>query len=332
MSMAGGLSAQFGMKAETTYGTAVTVDRFLEFNSESVAQSIERIESAGLRPARRVLSTTDWVAGKKSIGGDVDFEVQSQGFGLLLKHCLGSVASAQPNAGSAPTVYEHTLKVGALDGLSFTGQFARSDTGGTIRAFTYAGCKVASWELSCSVDGFLMLKTSLLGQSETTATGLATASYATNPTPLAFTGATIQIGGVSYDVKNFDLSANNSLKEDRYFMRGSTNSALREEPLEGAGLREIGGNIEIEFGSLTPYTLFTAGTVGAVTASFQGTNIALSYNYALEVTLPAVRFDGTTPVVSGPDLIDQSLPYKCLDDGTSTTPVQIVYRTTDTTP
>src|SRR5258708_1873690 len=116
MPLAGGLSAQFGMVDETTFGTPPTVSRFLEFNNETVEQTIERIPSSGLRVNRRVLRSSQWVPGRKSVQGDIEFEWQQQGMGLLLKHMLGGITSAQPNVGSAPTVWEHTAKVGQLDG------------------------------------------------------------------------------------------------------------------------------------------------------------------------------------------------------------------------
>src|SRR6266404_6209230 len=122
MPAAGGLSAQFGMVDESTYNVAVTVSRFLEFNSETLEQTIDRVSSTGLRVGRKTPRTSQFVAGRKSVQGDVDIDFQQQGMGLLLKHMLGTVTSAQPNVGSAPTAWEHTFKVGALDAKSFTCQ------------------------------------------------------------------------------------------------------------------------------------------------------------------------------------------------------------------
>ena len=53
MSIAGGLSAQFGIADETTFGTTVTPTRFLEFTDESLDFQIERIESKGFEIAIR---------------------------------------------------------------------------------------------------------------------------------------------------------------------------------------------------------------------------------------------------------------------------------------
>lgn len=137
------------MVDETTFNTLVTVTRFLEFNSETLKRSIERIESTGLRPSRRVVREKQRQEARVAVNGDVTFDVNTNGFGLLLKHMLGEVEKSQPNAGSNPTVYEYLGMVGALDAKSFTCQLARGDTSGTIRAFTYGGCKIGKWELAC---------------------------------------------------------------------------------------------------------------------------------------------------------------------------------------
>lgn len=332
MAIAGGLSAQFGMVDEATFGTFLAPTRFLEFTQESLKNNIERIESSGLRPARRVLSKDDWVPGRQGVDGDVEFEVNNQGFGLLLKHMLGTITSSQPSVGTAPTVWEHKATVGALDGKSFSAQVGRTGNDGTTRPFSYSGCKVASWELSCDVNGILTLKATLDGIKEDTVPALAAATYATASVPLVYTGGTISVGGSAFDVTKCSITGDNGLKNDRYFMRGAANSATKKEQLEGGQLRAYGGSLDAEFSDLTAYSRFVNGTVGAFTAFFSGANIASTFNYALEVTMPAVRFDGETPNVGGPDIISHSLPFKALDDGSATTAVQMTYRTTDTAP
>lgn len=330
MPLAGGLSAQFGMVDETTFGTSPTMTRFLEFNSETVGQTIDRYNSSGMRINRRVLRTTQWANGRKSVQGDVEFEIQQQGMGLLFKHMMGGVASSQPNAGSFPTVWEHTFTVGQLDGKSFSCQIGAGDATGNQRAFTYAGCKVAKWDLSVGVDGLLLLKASIDGVSETTGTALATASYPASTFPLSWAGGVITMpGGAVGNVSKFDLSGDNGQKVDRYFM--TTNPGTKKEQLE-ANLRAYGGSLDVEFDDLSAYNLFINGTVGSMTAFFTGSNIAGTFNYALEITMPAVRFDGTTPDVSGVDIISMNMPYICMDDGGGTGGLQLKYRTTDTTP
>lgn len=328
---AGGLSSQFGMVDEATFGTPVTVTRFLEFDNETVQYSIGRLNSSGLRAARRNLRTTQWVPSEQNVSGDITFEVQQQGFGLVLKHMLGAIASSQPSAGTDPTVWEHKATVGQLDGKSFTCQISRGDAGGTVRPFTYAGCKIAKWDLSAAVDGLLTLKPTIDGISESTSVALATATYAASAFPLAWNSATLTLpGGATGNISKFDLSGDNGLNLSRYFMSGS-GATTKKEQIEST-LRSYTGTFDVEFDDLTAYALFTAGTVGTLTAFFTGPVISTTYHYALEVTLPAVRFDGMTPNVPGPGVITTSVPFTALDDGAGTGGVQMVYRTTDATP
>lgn len=332
MTIAGGLGSQFGMVDEVTYNTPVVVTRFLEYTKEGLNQDIERIESKGMRPNRRVLATDDWVAGRIGVNGPIEFEVSNKGFGLPLKHLLGTITSAQPNAGPDPTVWEHTARCGQTDGKSFTMQIGKAGVDLTARAFTYGGCKFTEWELSCDASGILMLKATIDAASESTAVALATAAYATTAIPLVYVGGTITVGGVATDVYDYSLKGSSGLKQDRYFMRGSTLGQLKKEQLEGDKLREYGGELKAEFTDLVPYNRFVNGTVGALTAFFRGPIISGALSYALEITHPAVRFDGKTPNVAGEGIVEQSLPYKCLDDGSATTAVQMIYRTTDVTP
>jgi hypothetical protein len=331
MAQAGGLSSQYGMVDETTFGTSPTVTRFLEFNNETLQLTKERINSSGLRVGRKVLKTTQWVVGKTNVTGDVEFEFQQQGMGLLLKHMMGSIASSQPNVGSAPTVWEHTATVGTLDGKSFTCQIGKAGVDGVQRAFTYNGCKVAKWDLSCALDGLLTLKASIDGIGESTAVALAAATYATSTFPLVWTGGVVTLpGGATANISKFDLSGDNAQAVSRYFMSGTTPGTKKEQLEEG--LRPYSGSVDMEFGDLSAYNLFTNGTVGALTAFFTGPAISGAFNYALEITLPAVRFDGVTPNVPGPNILTMSSPFIALDDSSGSGGVSMKYRTTDSAP
>ena len=52
MAIGSGLGAQIGFAEESTYGTPVTVTRFLEFNNESVKTELAQVTSMGLGRGR----------------------------------------------------------------------------------------------------------------------------------------------------------------------------------------------------------------------------------------------------------------------------------------
>lgn len=330
MSLAGGASTQIGFARETTFGTAATPTRFVEFNNETIKQSIERIESTGLRPNRRIVRKTQSQEGRVAVAGDVEMDVATKGFGLFVEEMLGDATQSQPNVGSFPTVFEYLGEVGPMDTQSLTCQVARTDNTGTTRAFTYAGCKIPKWELMCDEDGFLKLKLSLDGQNESTAVALASATYAAGAEPLTYRGAAFKLKGTEKSALKFSLAGDNGLMENRYAMKAA-NPQLSRAQLEGGKLREYTGKLEMEFESLEEYNFFVGQEIGELTAFFTGPIIAGTFRSAVEITLPAVRLDGETPTVPGVQLINLPISFKVVDSEVAKGPVQIKYRTTDTT-
>ena len=79
MAIRSGLDGQFGMVAESTYGTYVAPTRFLEIVDESLDLVQENIESAGIRASTRVLRSDRYARNAKGATGTTSFEVQSKG-------------------------------------------------------------------------------------------------------------------------------------------------------------------------------------------------------------------------------------------------------------
>lgn len=323
MAIRSGLAAQIGYVAESTFGTYAAPTRFLDFNSEGIKRESEPIESSGLRASKRVLRSSRWALNHKGVAGDVEHEVTSKGFGLLFKHALGAVVIATPGGGTTSRTHTHTLA--DPYGLSLTVQVGRPDVSGTVQPFSYLGCKIAEWELSCEIDGILTWKHTLDGRTETTAETLATASYAASDELLVWTGCTVTVGGASFDATGFTLAGNNGLKTDRYYLNGS---GLKKEQV-AAEMVELSGELTGDFEGLTAYNRFVNGDEAEIVFTAEGSTIEGAIKYGVEVTLPACRFDGETPNVEGPDTLGQTLPFKVLDDGTNE-PITLVYTTTDT--
>lgn len=313
-----GFAAQFGFAEESTYGTAVTPPtRFMEFVSESLKNEIERVESKGLRAGRRVLLSSQWGQGKRRIGGDVELEVLSTGQALLWKHMMGTVVTA----GASP--YTHTCTPGDLTAKSLTLQVGRPDSGGTVRAFTYAGAKIANWELSAAAGEIAALKLGIVGATEDTAAALGSATYAAAMAPLTSVSGTLLVAGAQVDVKEWSLSGNNALADNRWFIRG--NGAIKE-PLEN-GVRIYEGSFTADFESLTPYNRFVNGTEASLVLNLAGVS-----PYAVAITAN-VRFDGDTPNVSGPEMLELPLKFKCVAPGAAdSSAISVVITNLDITP
>jgi hypothetical protein len=324
MPIPSGLSAQLGIAEETVYGTPVTVTRFYEFTGETMDCERARIESAGLRSGVRVQRSDRWVAGKKAVKGDVTMELMDRSMGLWLKHCMGGVASAQPDAGGSPTVWKHTFTPGDLP-IGLTCQVGRTGMAGVTHPFTYHGCRVNKWELAGKVGDIATLKVSLLGEDESTDIALAAANYPAATSLMTFVEGSLTVGGSAMDLREFDIGGDNSLRDDRYFF----GSRLRKQPTD-KGLREYTGELSSEFVDLTAYNRFVDGTEAALVLLFEGATIANAFKYQTKITCN-VRFDGETPQVGGAEEIEQSLPFKCVGN-TPATAITIDYQTTDTAP
>lgn len=319
-----GVGSQFGFKAETTYGTPVTVDRFVEFNTESLVDEMEYLQSYGIGSGR-VARSTLMTAVKTGASGSIEFDVLTKGMGLLFKHWLGAAANAQ-QGGTAEYLQTYTL---ALTGnlLALTAQVAVPDTGGTIRTKTAEGVVVTAGTLSAALSEIVKLSLDVVAEQMVDTTAVATASYASGRAPFVYSQGALTVGGSSIIVKSFDVTVDNGFDTDR---RG-IGSTFRRQPIH-AGATVITGNLDAEFESLTNWDAFLAGTLAQLVLTFTGGTIPTTSNpYKLVVTIPKIYYTGTTPTVGGPDIIRQPLPFAALYDGSSN-PITITINTDDTTP
>jgi hypothetical protein len=307
--MRSGIDTQFGFIGEGTFGTYATPTRFLPFVDEAIQLQIDRDESKSLRSAQLYDRTDQWAAGKRAAAGDMNFEVANKGFGLLLKHCGGTSASAASGTG-----FKYTITPGDLFGLSATMQIGRPDIANTIQPYSYLGCKIIEWELSQKISEFLNLKASINAQDETTSQTLATATAPAETEVFHWSMLALTVGGSAFDAIDFSFKNVNALKVDRFHLRGAR---LAKEPITNAK-RMATGSLQGDFESLTAYNRYVNGTVVPIVATWTGTT---TYDTALfhklVLTLTNCRFDGDTPNVKNADVLAQTLPFKVLDDGTN---------------
>ena len=313
MAIRSGLAAQIGIGVESTVGSAATPTRFYEFNDESIAQTIERIESEGLRTGNRVLRSDRYASGQIAIEGSFSMEMTAGNTAILFKHALGAVATA----GS----YVHTCTMSDPYGLGLTLEVGRPGNDGTVRAFTYAGCKINSLDLSVSVGELLSADFGVIGTTAEAIGSVTAASYGSSLELLHFAGAAITVAGDAYPCKDFSLSVNNGLTGDRFVL----GSQVAQQPI-ASSLAEVTGSLTAEFVDATAYNRVVNATHAAIVATFTD-----STANSITVTVPVARFDGDTPSVGGPDILDQSLTFKGLYNGTDS-PVTIAVANGDSAP
>lgn len=317
MPLASGMASQWGIATETSYGTAVTVTRFYPMVSETLANAVSRLESGGIIAGARVRRSEQWAPGAQRITGGTQLELYQQQTALLWEHMLGSIASS-----TASGVATHTATPGDLTGLSLTAQVGRPDTGAVVRPFTYAGVKVSEWELSVAVDEIATLGLTLMAQSETTTTALATAAYETDAArPFVFTDGSTSLQGSDACIRRMTLTGNNMLADDRWCIGDDE----RLEPLE-MDLRTYTGTITQEFQDLDEYNAYRNASEFAIELSFSASDSA-----QLTVTMNA-RYDGQTPAVSGRGLIVVENPFVLIGDGSDADALTAVVVNAQTNP
>lgn len=343
MTTRSGLDSQLGFVAESTYGTLVTPTRFLEYEGDDGFEWAPTwLEGEGIRAGRKFKRDSRVGIVRKDVNGKFGIKVPNKGLGLLLKHMLGSSATAVQIG--ATTAYQQIHTPGDQFGKSLTIQIGKPEpSSGTVRPFAYLGCKCTQWEFSVSDGDFLKLATTWDGRDEDTSTGLASASYTANTGLFNFSHATLKLGGtattggspsqisvssgvaVATIVNSVTWRGENPMAVERY---GIGNAGLKSEPLEN-DYPTATGSLDAEFGKVELYDVFKAATSVAMQLDFSFGDAGGGNAFLLSFIAPKVKFKKATPAVSGPGIVRMSTDFEIYDDETNA-PFQFKYVSTDT--
>ncbi|MGW4886907.1 phage tail tube protein [Streptomyces murinus] len=326
MTTGSGLDAQLAVGEEVTWGTAVTPTRAYEFNDEGLKLDPSFLEPTGLRAGLKYKRAKRVSISRRSVSGDITIEHATKGMGLLWKHCLASSGTAAQI--DTTTAYEQIHTPGDFRGKGLTVQVGRPEPStGTVRPFTYRGCKVTGWELSVSDNAIPTLKITFDGRDEDTATALAAASYASGSAVFSFANATLSLGGtvatasgkttvtggvaVATVVTEVTVTGAAPMSTDRY---GIGNAGLKAEQVEN-DTPTITGSLNAEFAKSELYDHFTANDTMPMVLTLTGDEIGESgSNDLLEVILPAVKLKSAAPNVGGPDVVSMSTDIEAYSD------------------
>lgn len=328
MATGSGLDAQLMVGQESVWGTAVTPNRTYEFNDESLKLDPTFLEPTGLRVGTKYKRASRVSISRKSVSGDVTLEHATKGMGLLWKHALASAAA--PAQIESTAAYEQIHVPGDFRGKGLTVQVGRPEPAtGTVRPFTYAGCKISTWELSVSDNAIPTLKVTVDGRSEATATALAAASYLSGSKVFSFANATLSLGGtvatatgkttvtssvaVATVVTEVSVSGAAPMATDRF---GIGNAGLKSEQLEN-DTPTITGSLTAEFSKAELYDVFTNNTTTAMVLTLTGDEIEDDNFETLEIILPAVKLKAAAPNVGGPDIVSMSTDFEAYSDETN---------------
>lgn len=341
MATGSGLDAQLVIGEESAYGTPVTPDVALEFNSEDVHREPTWLESQGLRAGGKYKRVNRTTISRETVTGSATVEFATKGMGLLVKHMLGSDGTAAVVSGGT-AAFEQYHTPGDYKGKSLTVQIGKPDPGtGTVVPFTWAGCKIVSWEFTVPDGEIPTLQVTYDGRSETTATGLVNASYVADASVFSFRQATLTIGGavsttngvatltggtaVANVVTEVSLAGETPMAVERF---GIGNAGLKNEPLEN-DIPTFTGSLSAEF-SADDYQRFVDNETVALELKFEGEIIEDTTPDTLAFLIPAVKIKTAAPAVGGPDIVQMSMDIEGYDDEENA-PIQVHIISTDTT-
>lgn len=347
MGYASGIAAQLGFAAESTVGTQVTVDHFVEhakapFKLEQKWAKGRGLRVGGLAPrAARVVQTT------RGAKGTVELDVPTNKIGLLIRHLLGSPVTA-PTQIAATTAYKQVHYVGNPDGLGLTLQVGRPQVSdGTVKPFTYPGSKIVGFELACSEGELLTLKLEVDAKDELTlattpaSNALAAASYVATTEVFRYIDCVIKAGGTASTasseisiaggtaiaslVKGFTIKGTRALATERY----GTGSTKSEQKANGDF--DITVDLDAEFNTQAElYDVFRAGTVVPLQFTFTGSLITGSNYNLFDIIVPGCKYQEAEAADNEQDLVGMPVSLTAFDDGTNAL-AQIKLISTDTT-
>lgn len=344
MAIGSGLAAQIGIVKESVVNTPVAVTTFNPFLDDNLQTRPNFAVDMGLQAGKLIPDVQRRVKVSEDAGGDLTFNAASKGFGRWLQAAMGSAPT--PTQISTSGVYTQIHNVGSADGTTWTVQKGIPSTDGTVNPFTYSGCKITAWELSCAPNGLVLFKPTIdamqVQPTGAGALGLQTASYSVdqnfgfnNCVVQTFTAMTVVSGTwtptspVSMGVvRNISIKGGQPKKVDRW----AAGSQIKAEALGNNWLVPT-GQIDVDYASNALYTQFEAGTslglfiniTGAIIGT-SGTNVA-----TIQCIMPAITLEqGSSPQTNGPDVVTVSYPFSAYGDGTNGA-MQFVLLSTDVT-
>lgn len=342
------LDSSLGLKKETTYGTAVTVDQFVEFTSESLDRQADYVQGAGLRVGSRVARSGRRLLGKDGGAGSITLEACTKGLGLFLEAALGVVTSN--GVPSATGAYQHNFTPSTTDPLpSYTIQKGIPPIGGgTTHAYTFLGAVCKSLGINAKNSEIVEISTEWAARQVVTSEAYATPSYPASNELFTFTHGEIVLGGTltkptttalasstasaAANVVDVDLKWDNGLDEGGRTIGGA--GLVVRKPILGMG--SVSGSMTVEYDSTTLRDAYLNQTDLALVLTFTHTTeigTGTPVPCVLQVVVPVIRLEGEIPKAGNGSAITQKVDFTGLDGlASATSPLYVVYRSTDATP
>lgn len=328
--MAGsGIKSQFGFGVESTYGTAVTVNKFIAHTSVDLQPVRNRVQGDGIQAGTLGPRGAHYVETTTAATGSVSAEVAKNGFGRLLEAIMGGTSTSGLASGGS-TAYEQVHTLGDTYGKSLTLQAGRPVRAGTVIPATVAGAKVTSADFSCEVGGLLTTNVSFDGRVWDNSTALATAVYV-DTSPFKGSEMCLKMGTYGSEanvagVRSVSISISRPLDTEDFTACGA---GLKAEPVIN-GLYDITGTITADWTAKATFEDLAVGTTQpSLVWLFEGATIESSIKQTFEVTLPGVVVEPAAQGVDGVQELTRDWSIMWKYDGTNLPKIRVI--STDST-
>jgi hypothetical protein len=328
MAVASGLGSQVGVAAESTYGTYVTATTFVQALSVNLKKVKNTTQDTGLQAGRLLPLGSRRVTTTKGGEGSIKFNAVNKGMGVFLQALMGTAVTPVQQASTAAYLQTHTLADSFGKSLSI--QSGVPDLSGTVRPYTFVGCRVTDATFTVEVDKDVECEFSIDAQDVSESQSLATASYATGTRQFVGTDATIKVGSFGSEssvtgVTKATVKIERPMKADRFYLGAA---GLKAQPVANDFVK-ISGTITADYVDKTVWAdRFRDDTAFSLVIELVGTQISGSYYNTLRIALPQCYLDGDTPVVEGADIVSGDFPFVATFDGTNLPKIE--YISTDT--
>jgi hypothetical protein len=327
------------MKAETTHATPVTVDRFLPMLPDTTHTWNPRpVYGMGLVVGSQGIQRGDRHVMPLGQGElELKVELQSKGLGVLLGLCHPTSGSTLVSGSTYQQVFTPTRTTPFLPSATLQMGIIRTVAAGTADPHTYAGCTCTGFTIDVPDDGVPTLAAKFDAISHSTATGLASASYATSPTLYHHDNGSTKLGGTVTvptssalgtssgtavnNVRSWSLEVDWGVDVERWNVGG------RGQPPAGVVTATL--NVDVEYDSQTHRDAYLAGTASAFLGNLTTVEALSTGTPTIQVAIPQVYWDdgGTVPVTNG-ETTRQQLKGTVTFDGTNQ-PWYVAVRTSD---
>ena len=324
--MASTLDQYISIGKESTYGTAITPTRSFEATEDNWQREVEQLTSDGLRAGKHTQLDDRRRPIDLGANGSIGGAITKNGMGILLDGLLG--ATTGPTQSGATDAYEtsfETTSSGPEE--SFTVQVVRVDSGGTKRAFDYAGAVATGFNFALDSGAELTYRIDYAAASEEEQASPTDAIYVADNEMWIYSDCSLKIDGtVSDSITSFSFDGDLALDTGRRFIRGD---AARRKPIR-SGSPAFSGTLSGEFAGLDLWEKFKDGDTFSIELVAEASAVipSATLKESFTVKLAACRFDGSSPQASVDGLTTIDLPFTVVHDGTNSA-VEILAVSTD---